>query len=46
MTDVQPVRTAPSPTGSRRAWLGLSVLLLPVLLVSMDISVRSSHSRR
>ncbi|MBC7303589.1 MAG: MFS transporter [Nocardia sp.] len=25
--------------GGRRAWLGLSVLLLPVLLVSMDISV-------
>jgi DHA2 family multidrug resistance protein-like MFS transporter len=39
MTDVQPVRNAPSTTGSRRAWLGLAVLLLPVLLVSMDISV-------
>ncbi|MGW5570674.1 MFS transporter [Nocardia thailandica] len=26
-------------TGGRRAWLGLGVLLLPVLLVSMDISV-------
>jgi len=25
--------------GSRRAWLGLVVLLLPVLLVSMDVSV-------
>lgn len=25
--------------GSRRAWLGLAVLVLPVLLVSMDVSV-------
>ncbi|MGW0251541.1 MFS transporter [Nocardia goodfellowii] len=33
MTQVQ------SPTGTRRAWLGLAVLLLPVLLVSMDVSV-------
>ncbi|MFQ6325105.1 MFS transporter [Nocardia sp. CWNU-33] len=41
MTEVQAVRltTAPLPAGSRRAWLGLVVLLLPVLLVSMDISV-------
>ncbi|WP_194818527.1 MFS transporter [Nocardia sp. XZ_19_385] len=33
MTQVQ------SPAGTRRAWLGLAVLLLPVLLVSMDVSV-------
>ncbi|WP_328400184.1 MFS transporter [Nocardia sp. NBC_00403] len=41
MTEVQAVRltTPPLPAGSRRAWLGLAVLLLPVLLVSMDISV-------
>ncbi|MEV6428154.1 MFS transporter [Nocardia sp. NPDC051463] len=41
MTEVQAVRptTAPLPAGSRRAWLGLAVLVLPVLLVSMDISV-------
>ncbi|WP_069166305.1 MFS transporter [Nocardia altamirensis] len=38
MTDVEAVRAAPA-VGSRRAWLGLAVLLLPVLLVSMDISV-------
>ncbi|SUA43718.1 Uncharacterised protein [Nocardia africana] len=31
-------RTAPSAT-PRRAWLGLAVLILPVLLVSMDMSV-------
>lgn len=29
----------PDTTTSRRAWLGLAVLLLPVLLVSMDMSV-------
>ncbi|WP_107657808.1 MFS transporter [Nocardia suismassiliense] len=42
MTDVEAVRSAQeaAPTvGSRRAWFGLAVLLLPVLLVSMDISV-------
>ncbi|MEU8901220.1 MFS transporter [Nocardia sp. NPDC048505] len=33
MTQVQ------SPADTRRAWLGLAVLLLPVLLVSMDVSV-------
>ncbi|MEV6280087.1 MFS transporter [Nocardia sp. NPDC051832] len=33
MTQVQ------SPAATRRAWLGLAVLLLPVLLVSMDVSV-------
>lgn len=37
MTDVQ--AAPPAGTGARRAWLGLAVLLLPVLLVSMDISV-------
>ncbi len=37
MTQVEVAR--PASTGSRRAWLGLAVLLLPVLLVSMDISV-------
>ncbi|MGW5439562.1 MFS transporter [Nocardia asteroides] len=38
MTKLEPaVRTAQA--GGRRAWLGLGVLLLPVLLVSMDISV-------
>jgi DHA2 family multidrug resistance protein-like MFS transporter len=35
---VRPIATS-SQIGSRRAWLGLAVLLLPVLLVSMDISV-------
>ncbi|MET8875905.1 MFS transporter [Nocardia sp. NPDC004604] len=39
MTQVEAARVATAPTGSRRAWLGLAVLLLPVLLVSMDISV-------
>lgn len=40
MTDVEAARAAQAPAaGSRRAWLGLTVLLLPVLLVSMDISV-------
>ncbi|MGV9817126.1 MFS transporter [Nocardia xishanensis] len=43
MTDVETVRPAEGAgsvaVGSRRAWLGLGVLLLPVLLVSMDISV-------
>ncbi|MEV6060276.1 MFS transporter [Nocardia asteroides] len=38
MTKLEPaVPTAQA--GGRRAWLGLGVLLLPVLLVSMDISV-------
>ncbi|MGQ4598520.1 MFS transporter [Nocardia sp. R6R-6] len=36
MTDM---RRAPTAKGGRRASLGLSVLLLPVLLVSLDISV-------
>ncbi|GAA5077954.1 MFS transporter [Nocardia iowensis] len=41
MTDVEATRATPAApaVGSRRAWLGLAVLLLPVLLVSMDISV-------
>ncbi|SUE28780.1 drug resistance efflux protein [Nocardia farcinica] len=42
MTQVQaqpPADAAASTVGSRRAWLGLAVLLLPVLLVSMDVSV-------
>ncbi|MCP2294049.1 MFS transporter, DHA2 family, multidrug resistance protein [Nocardia amikacinitolerans] len=42
MTDLETVRPthgSPVAIGSRRAWLGLAVLLLPVLLVSMDISV-------
>ncbi|MGY4102511.1 MFS transporter [Nocardia sp. R16R-3T] len=37
MTEVEVAQ--PTSTGSPRAWLGLAVLLLPVLLVSMDISV-------
>ncbi|MFI6365445.1 MFS transporter [Nocardia sp. NPDC050630] len=37
MTQVEVAQAA--PTSSRRARLGLAVLLLPVLLVSMDISV-------
>ncbi|MGC4933506.1 MFS transporter [Gordonia sp. DT30] len=32
-------RTAQAPTADRRTWLGLAVLMLPVLLVSMDFSV-------
>ena len=42
MTQVQaqqPADAAAPTVGSRRAWLGLAVLLLPVLLVSMDVSV-------
>jgi DHA2 family multidrug resistance protein-like MFS transporter len=41
MTEVEAVQPAEAPlqAGSRRAWLGLAVLVLPVLLVSMDISV-------
>ena len=39
MTRVESVAVADVETGSRRAWLGLAVLVLPVLLVSMDISV-------
>ncbi|WP_280236672.1 MFS transporter [Nocardia cyriacigeorgica] len=40
MTNVEAVRPAPDAgVGSRRAWLGLGVLVLPVLLVSMDVSV-------
>lgn len=31
--------TTASPRSSRRAWFGLAVLVLPVLLVSMDMSV-------
>ncbi|GAB18886.1 putative drug resistance transporter [Gordonia effusa NBRC 100432] len=30
---------APTTGGTRRAWFGLAVLVLPVLLVSMDVSV-------
>lgn len=40
MTNVEAVRPAPDAgVASRRAWLGLGVLVLPVLLVSMDVSV-------
>ncbi|MEV0048135.1 MFS transporter, partial [Nocardia rhamnosiphila] len=39
MTNVEAARTAPDTSGGRRAWFGLAVLLLPVLLVSMDMSV-------
>ncbi|MFE3445966.1 MFS transporter [Nocardia sp. NPDC059180] len=40
MTNMEAVRPAPDASlGSRRAWLGLAVLVLPVLLVSMDVSV-------
>ncbi|UGT63139.1 MFS transporter [Nocardia asteroides] len=40
MTSVDDAVTATAAgPGPRRAWLGMSVLLLPVLLVSMDISV-------
>lgn len=40
MTNVEAVRPAPdSSVAPRRAWLGLGVLVLPVLLVSMDVSV-------
>ncbi|NKY33663.1 MFS transporter [Nocardia speluncae] len=39
MTNVEAVHAAPAAGGSRRAWLGLAVLVLPVLLVSMDMSV-------
>ncbi|NEW39922.1 MFS transporter [Nocardia cyriacigeorgica] len=40
MTNVEAVRPAPDASvSSRRAWLGLGVLVLPVLLVSMDVSV-------
>lgn len=40
MTNVEAVRPAPDAgVASRRAWLGLVVLVLPVLLVSMDVSV-------
>ncbi|WP_167475854.1 MFS transporter [Nocardia arthritidis] len=40
MTDLDTARSAaPTAPSSRRAWFGLAVLLLPVLLVSMDISV-------
>ncbi|WP_280426207.1 MFS transporter [Nocardia carnea] len=39
MTNVEAVHAAPEAGGSRRAWLGLAVLVLPVLLVSMDMSV-------
>ncbi|MEV0358811.1 MFS transporter [Nocardia sp. NPDC050697] len=38
MTSVDDAVTA-TTAGPRRAWLGMAVLLLPVLLVSMDISV-------
>lgn len=39
MTHVKALPSAPDTSSSRRAWLGLAVLLLPVLLVSMDMSV-------
>ncbi|WP_353961385.1 MFS transporter [Antrihabitans cavernicola] len=39
MTRVEGAAIADVEYGSRRAWLGLAVLVLPVLLVSMDISV-------
>ncbi|GAA5053258.1 MFS transporter [Nocardia callitridis] len=41
MTDLEAARAARTrpPTGQRRAWVGLAVLVLPVLLVSMDVSV-------
>lgn len=39
MTNLEAVHAAPEAGGSRRAWLGLAVLVLPVLLVSMDMSV-------
>ncbi|WP_336083758.1 MFS transporter [Nocardia sp. SSK8] len=38
MTKLEPA-VSTAAIGGRRAWLGLGVLLLPVLLVSMDISV-------
>src|SRR5690606_22975374 len=31
--------TGPGPRAGRREWIGLTVLLLPLLLVSMDVSV-------
>ena len=34
-----PVSTVPAPAADRRTWIGLAVLMLPVLLVSMDFSV-------
>ncbi|MGW5381599.1 MFS transporter [Nocardia sp. NPDC003963] len=39
MTNVEAARAAPDTSTGRRAWFGLAVLLLPVLLVSMDMSV-------
>ncbi|MET8800201.1 MFS transporter [Nocardia sp. NPDC004568] len=39
MTNVEAAPAAPDTSGGRRAWFGLAVLLLPVLLVSMDMSV-------
>lgn len=39
MSNLEAVRAAPAAGGSQRAWLGLGVLVLPVLLVSMDVSV-------
>ncbi|WP_019925762.1 MFS transporter [Nocardia sp. BMG111209] len=38
-TDIRVPDAAPQAGSHRRAWLGLAVLLLPVLLVSMDVSV-------
>ncbi|MQY26283.1 MFS transporter [Nocardia aurantia] len=38
-TDIRVSGAAPQVGSPRRAWLGLAVLLLPVLLVSMDVSV-------
>jgi MFS transporter, DHA2 family, multidrug resistance protein len=38
-TDIRVPGAAPTAGPRRRAWLGLAMLLLPVLLVSMDVSV-------
>ncbi|MGW0182367.1 MFS transporter [Nocardia sp. NPDC003345] len=39
MTELETARAVPTAGGDRRGWFGLAVLLLPVLLVSMDMSV-------
>lgn len=31
--------TTPAPRAGRREWIGFTVLMLPLLLVSMDVSV-------
>ncbi len=33
------ITTTPAPRAGRREWIGLTVLMLPLLLVSMDVSV-------